>query len=347
MPMPTPPVEDLAADPRWFPLRYDPGRDDIHFAWLPREAHRALSFLKEEQAVRAPRAIAPRAAVRPFIAHDRPLHLIVHSGLTGSTLLARALDREGVMMTWKEPPIFTDVIRHRLMRPPPDRAAEVLADITALLARPMTPGETMVAKLGSVGNGLAEEIAQRTPATRLVCMHAPLDLFLAGMARKGLVGRLWGRKLFIGLRNAGLAALGYDEHDLFEQGDLQLAANAWLAIHRIMGQLSNTVAPSRLIAIGSEALFADPVAAIERIVRHLRADDAMTFTATDDALFNRHAKTGERYDPQQRALDLDAALQVHGDEIGMIVGWARKVAAHNGIVWTLAPATQNDDGAPA
>ena len=324
----------IAADPNWFPLRYDPARDEIHFARLPREAHRSISFLRDDKATQAPRATVARAAIRAHIQRGQPLHLILHSGLTGSTLLARALDREGMVMTWKEPPILTDIVRHRLMRPDPATARAVLDDIAGLLARPFEPGETVIAKVASVGNGLGAEIARRSPETRILCLHAPLDIFLAGMARKGLMGRLWGRKLFIGLHNAGLGALGFDDRALFEQGDLQFAANAWLAMHRLFSAIAAEYGPERVRSFGSEQLFNDPQRAIAGIAAHFRSGiDAADLAS--EALMARHAKTGESYDPERRRRELEQALTVHGEEITAIADWARKVADVQGIAWTL------------
>lgn len=325
---------EIATDPRWFPLRYDPARDELHFAWLPREAHRALSFLKDDEAAQAPRAVATRAAIRPFLERGRPLHLILHSGLTGSTLLARALDRDGVAITWKEPPILTDIVRHRLMRASAADAQAVLEDVTCLLSRPFETGETVIAKVASVGNGLGAEIARQSNETRILCLHAPVDIFLAGMARKGLIGRLWGRKLFIGLRNAGLGELGFDDRALAEQGDLQFAANGWLAMHRLFAAAAREFGQERVRSLGSEALFADPAKAIMRIAEHFRPGHDAT-DLTTNALMTRHAKTGAVYDPQQRRKELTNALAVHGEEIGMIVDWTRKVAQANGIPWAL------------
>ena len=64
-----------------------------------------------------------------------PLHVILHSGLGGSTLLARALAQPGVVTTLKEPPILTDMVAFGL-RNPEAQARGLLRLASALLSRP-------------------------------------------------------------------------------------------------------------------------------------------------------------------------------------------------------------------
>ena len=92
-----PEVAEIVADARWFPLRHDPDADAIHFAWIPPETHRALTFLTDLRPDEV-RTI-PRSRISDVSLAEAPLHLILHSGLGGSTLLARALAQQGVVTT--------------------------------------------------------------------------------------------------------------------------------------------------------------------------------------------------------------------------------------------------------
>ena len=263
-----------------------------------------------------------------------PLHLILHSGLAGSTLLARALDEEGAVMALKEPPILTDLISHRLNGAPHVPAPLLLAQVMALLARPFAPGEAVVLKMSSVGNLLGPEIIAARPDTRALCLHAPLPLFLASLAGRGVPGRLGGRKMFIGLRNSGAADFGFGEKELFELVDLQLGALAWLAIHRVLADIARHPGPPRVRSTDSERLIADPTATLTAIAVHFGIGLDVAALVAGPRL-RTHAKTGEPYDAGRRLRDIQAAQAAHRDEIGMVGVWAGQVAQAMGLALGL------------
>jgi hypothetical protein len=323
-------IATIVRDPDWFAHRYDAVRDAIVFLHLPRALHATAGFLKEPQLSAPPRTIAiPRAEAAHRVAQQPPLHFIFHSGLTLSTLIVRALDRPGVAMAFNEPPILTDVVALGAAAAGRARQQAVLGDVLALLGRPFAPNEPVIVKVGSVANMLAPAILAMRPQTRALCLHAPLPEFLAAMARKGLWGRLWGRKLFIGLNNAGIVDLGFEQRDYFEQADLQLAALAWLAMQRMMARVL-AQAPERVRSLVSEDVAADPGGTLQAVACHFGlAANRVSFDRAD--LMDRHAKTGEAYDMAMRGRDLRAALATHGDEIAAIASWIGKVAAVQGI----------------
>src|SRR5512146_1534880 len=107
---------DVARDPAWLPHRYDAASDRIQFVACDRALHRASTFLTDEYlpGAKAPTVVG-RAAAVAGAAPAGPLHFILHSAFCCSTLLVRALDREGVAMGMSEPQILNDIIgwRHR------------------------------------------------------------------------------------------------------------------------------------------------------------------------------------------------------------------------------------------
>jgi hypothetical protein len=275
----------------------------------------------------------PRKALAEATILEAPLHFILHSGLGGSTLLARALAQPGVVTTLKEPPVLTDVVAFGL-NAPPEQTAALREQAARLLARPFAPGEAVVVKMSSVGNGLVAPMAAGRPASRILCLHAPLEAMLSSLTRRGLEGRLGGRKLFVGLRNSRFAELGFSEKQLFEQSDLQLAALAWVATQRLIMDCAKRFGPERVRSITSEQLVTEPRASVRAIADHfelaLDIDRAIA-----PGTFDRHAKTGEPFDAGARARGIADAMRVHGDEIRPIADWARKVAHANGIACDL------------
>jgi len=331
--MASPTIADILADARWLAHRYDRSRDEVHFIWLPREGHRTAAFLTDPSLADAPREIVPRRMLAGHRLSQAPLHLILHSGLTGSTLLTHALDREGVAMTLSEPPILTNIVSYRLAGASPQQTGALLDDILALLARPFGPGEAIVVKMGSIGNSLGGDILARRPSSRALCLHAPLPTFLTSIARKGLQGRIWARKLFATLRSADLTEIGFTDDELFEHTDLQIAADSWLILHRIMGQAAARTG-DRVRSIDSETLAARPEAMLAALAAHFGLTlDAAAIVA--DPALSRHSKTGEPYDPVRRAAEQAAAATAHREEIDLVTNWARRVAEVNAIGWTL------------
>ena len=324
-------LAELLSDPRWLAHRYSAAKDELHFVWLTRDDHRRAAFLSDLPAdPTRPQRVVPRAALVGVDIPQAPLHLILHSGLAGSTLLARALDQPGVVMTLKEPPLLSNVAAASRG----GGGGPLIEAAARLVARPFGSGEAVIVKCGSVANALGVPIAGVRDDTRLLALHTPLDLYLASLAGKGLWGRLWGRRLFLGLANAGLVDLGIEGRELLEQTDLQLAACAWLSIHRLLGEALARFGPARARSVDSRLLRTELPPTLEAIAAFL-AIDLDVAAATSPDLLSRDSKTGESFDPKRRQAELDAALDQHRQEIELVVGWAEKVADVARIAWTL------------
>ncbi len=326
-----PQTAETVTDARWFPLSYDERSEEFRFAWIAPETHRALAFISDFRPADV-RSIS-RASVIEVQAPQAPLHIILHSGLGGSTLLARALAQPGTVTTLKEPPILTDVVAFGL-RSSETARNELLVHVAQLLARPFAPGEALVCKMSSVGNGLSAAIAERRADTKILCLRTPLELMLASLASRGAEGRAAGRKLYIGLQNARMTTGVLDDAELAGHGDLQLAALAWLSIQQMIGQLGDRFGPSRVRSLTSEAFLARPRESLQDIAEHFGLSlDVEARLAS--GVFNRHAKTGAPFDAKSRARALSQTLAAHAGEIRAIVEWTRKAAESSGIALGL------------
>jgi hypothetical protein len=326
-------IATTVTDARWFPLRFDARADAVQFAWVPAEMQRAVTFLSDLRPGLDQLRTLPCAEVGQVQVDEAPLHFILHSGLDGSTLLARALAQPGIVMTLKEPPILTDVSAYGLWAPPIE-AERIRREVTRLLARPFCPGDAIVVKMSSIGNGLVAAMMAERPASRVLCMHAPLATMLASLAAKGLEGRKAGRRLYFGLNNAHLGELGFTETELLEKSDLQLAALAWLAIQQLIGEAARRFGPERVRSISSEQFVDHPREALAAIAAHfgILLDIDRRVAA---GVFDRHAKTGQPFNAVMRARAREETLHVHGKEIESIVEWASKVAAANDLACGL------------
>lgn len=315
------------ADPRWFPLRFDVARREYHFAFIPAEVHRSIAFLREAKP--SDIRVLPRAAVQQVDAESGPLHLIMHSGLGGSTLIARALAQPGAAVALQEPPILTDVIAYGANAPTGERDG-LLAEVTRLLARPLSPGEAIVCKLSGIANGLAPSMLAAHTDSKLLCIDNPLEQLLASFAARGASGRMAGRQLLIGIRNSRMFAFQMSDEQLLGQTDFQLAALAWLSIQKMMTDTAEALGPTRAASITSEQLMRDSVEALSAIAAHFALNfDVQAVVAS--GLFSRHAKSGEPFDPNERAGRLADVLRTHRPEIDAVASWAWAMGREAGI----------------
>lgn len=321
-------------DPRWLAHRFIESEDRVRFRRVERDEHRAVPFLTDAYLGDAAATTERSAAECLRDVPPAPLHYLFHSAFCGSTLLVRALDREGYAMGLSEPVILNDVVGFRRRGAKP-RAVARAADLAGrLLARPFAPGEAVVVKPSNVVNPLAELLLALTPGSRALFLYAPLATFLVSVARKGLECRLWARELADGyLREGMLAPLGLSPDEVFRQTDLQVAAVGWLAQHRLFHALAVKLGSARLGSLDADRLAACPDASLRAAARHFELDlpPAEIAAMIAGPAFSRHSKSGQSYSAQAREADYAAARAAYGDEIDKVLVWAEAVAAAAGV----------------
>jgi hypothetical protein len=326
-------VEETVSDPRWFPLRFDVKSESYHFAFIPADTHRSLKFLSDLRPESSKIRILARSAVAEVAIESRPLYLILHSGLGGSTLVARSLSQPGVAIALLEPPILSDIIAYG-ERTSSEERDRLLIEATRLMARPLADGEAVVCKLSGVGNGLAEVMATVHPESRLLCLQNRLSDMLASLASHRKGGRMAGRQLLIGLRNSRMFAYAMTDKQLLDFTDFQMAALAWLSIQKIMLAAAEALGPGRVASLTSDQLMKDTAGSVSAIASHFRlALDVDACVAA--GVFDRHSKGGEPFDAKKRAERVAEALRAYGEEIEPVVNWARSIAEKTRIPWDL------------
>ena len=101
----------LAADPHWLPHAFDPARQNLTFAKLPRARLAANAFLADiaretgYETVEVPLAALASAVPAP----SAPVTFIFHTAFCRSTLLARALEQPGISTGLSEPGIIASL----------------------------------------------------------------------------------------------------------------------------------------------------------------------------------------------------------------------------------------------
>ena len=311
----------------WLAHRYAPDHDAIHFIEVARAVRRTAPFLIDEHLPGAHPLVVARSEAMDVAGSRAPIHFILHSAYCCSTLLANALDRDGIASSFKEPVILNDLVGWRHRGAAPATVGAVLDNALTLLARPFAPGEASIVKPSNLVNGLAAAMLTLRPEAGCVLLHAPLPVFLGSIASKGMWGRLWVRDLLAKQLKDGIVDLGMSAEDIFLQTDLQVAAVGWLAQHQLFAALAERW-PDRVRTLDSEDLLEHPAAAIAAVGRlfGLTLSDVDAGAIAAGAAFTRNAKNGQLYARADRIAAQHDAAAIHAEEIDRVVTWAHAVA---------------------
>jgi hypothetical protein len=209
----------------------------------------------------------------------------------------------------------------------------VLGTAVDLLARPFSPGESVVVKPSNILNALAPGILHLRPEANALLLYAPLETYIRSVAKKGMWCRLWVRELLLGQLQDGIVDLGFEPKDYLAQTDLQVAAVGWLAQHALFARLVERFGAARVRTLDSGTLLERRAEVLAALGAHFRLP---LRTAEVEAIlagpaFNTHSKFGTGFTPDERAAEHRDAAAAHADEIEKVTVWARAVAANAGI----------------
>lgn len=323
----------LAADPHWLPHAFDPARGVLMFKRLPRERLGASAFLADiagepgyesaEVQLGALASAAPQPAA--------PVTFIFHTAFCRSTLLVRALEQPGISTGLSEPGIIASLAGAG----PAGQAA--LAPVAALLARSWGPGEAVFVKPTNHANMLAPALMRALPQARAVLMSNPLPSFLAAVVRKGMMGRRWGRQLYLELMGYAGMDLGMDGREQFLMTDLQATALAWFLNQRFLAAMVQNFG-ARVRVLDGDAFGCDPAAVLARVydfAGHAVSPDQIAAIASGP-VFARDAKTGEDYAAKAARDAAATSSAVTEDEIAKVGEWIGLIARQAGLAVPLA-----------
>ena len=326
---------EYVKDPTWLPHAYEEHTRSLQFVRLAREDQRAAPFLDPRCLTQAPLSAPALLTQLPPYAIEkasRPLHFIFHTAFCCSTLLTRALDIPGVSMGLKEPFVL---VGFSVMSPAAresELAKAALRMSINLLSRPLAPGETQIVKPSNVANVLADQILEMHPDSKALILHSSLPEFLRSLTKQGLQGRLFGRQLF--QRFAPSIPLHtYNDRELLEQADLQIAAQAWLMQARSLSMVAHRFGRDRVRTLSADALLADKAGALERIGAFFELDvqeETWREIAAGPGFARNSKRPGEAFDAAARSAGQLAAGQAHAEEIAIVVKWAEIVASRSG-----------------
>jgi len=333
-------VRDVALDPQWLPHTFDVGGSMLTSVFVPRAKHRELTFLSDEHFQdRFAKAAHPASEVAAQVAEGQaaPIHFIFHTAFCCSTLMLRALDIPGRTFGLKEPDVFIN-LANRFIRRDDASNRERLRLVLRLLERPFEAGETIIVKPTNFANRLLLPVLEASPDSRAVLLYSDVRTLLRSLLKRGMWGRIWGRKLFRSAASWSSLDLGYSEEETFILTDLQALALGWLMQIHEFGEAARRMG-DRAMLIESDDFLADPTATLLEVGRlfELGLDEAAIGEVVNGPAFAKHSKFSDRsYGRDERAADHDAAQSAHHEELEMVVKWVEAVGAHLGVDLTPA-----------
>ena len=333
-------IGEVVRDPEWLPHGYDADGRTLTLVRVPPDERTRLKFLFDEQyGGNFPKLSFPGAAVADVVnaeldpADRAPSHFIFHTSFCGSTLLARALERPGIATSLREPAIFTN-LANRVAQRSEQAAADRLELVLRLIERPLAADESVITKQSSFANRLIEPILRARQESHAVLLYSNLETYLISLLKRGLKGRIWGRKLFTILRGWSALELGLRPEELTELTDMQVASLAWLMQIHQFGVMAKTFGP-RVMLIESSDMFADPTATLHRVSTlfdlGMTERDAAEIAA--GPTFAKHSKFTDRdYSIEERQRDLETVGNANAEELTMVIKWNEAFAAHHGVL---------------
>lgn len=325
-------AKEVALDPRWLPHTYDVQGANLTFVDVPREQRDRLMFLSDEHFAGNFRKLSiPAAAIAEEVksAERAPLHFIFHTSFCCSTLLARAFEMPGVSTALKEPDVFIN-LGNRLIRSNDKPNRDRLELVLRLLERPFEAGERVVVKPSNFGNRLIDIILAERPDSRAVLLYSDVGTFLRSLLKRGMFGRIFGRRLFNQLSNWTSLRLGYSPDEVFEQTDVQVAALAWLMQIHHFDAIATAFGPSRVMVLDSSSLLEDPVTALDEVqaLFGMNLDRSKVEAIAAGPVFAKHSKFSDRdYGAEEREKEHRAVSDANSEELEMVVQWIKAIAA--------------------
>ena len=170
----------------------------------------------------ADREFVPLGQLHDIAAEPLPVHFIFHGAFCRSTLLARALEIEGVAVSLSEPAILADLASLG------NEARGLVAPLVSLLARRRSEVDAVFIKPTNHANRLIPTLMEAVPGARAILMTNPVAPFLQSVRKRGLMGHRWGRNYYLELQRDLAVDFGMSPNEIFAMSDLQTAGLAWL-----------------------------------------------------------------------------------------------------------------------
>lgn len=319
--MPT--SDEIARDPEWIPHAIDLQRRAVEFLHIPSSQLPQSGFLFEFQPDRPhDRAWLPFDDVVSMEPATAPLHFIFHSAFCRSTLLTRALNIPGLSNGLNEPGIFAALTNAG------DAARPLMRPLLRLLARPHGDQRIVFAKPTNHANRLIPALMDAVPDAKAILMTNDLSGFLAGVHRRGLLGRRWARELYLEMQSYAGVDFQMSPRESFAMTDMQAAGLAWLLNQNLFRQLSTSVVGRRLRVLHGDRFNKERAKTLQAAIEFVgfRISDEQAAEAAEGSAFATHSKLGGTYTDEADGSGDREKDDVHAQETAQVNQWLAIIA---------------------
>lgn len=326
-------VPDVALNPEWLPHAFEGNGERLIFVFVPTATRANLLFLSDGHyrgEYRKETFPAAAVASEVVVAGHAPLHFIFNTSFCCSTLLAKALEVPGVSASLREPNILVDVAE-RLIQTRSGENAPQLELSLRLLERPLEGSQAIIVKPSNFANRLLEPALGLREGSRAVLLYSDAGTFLRSVLKRGLLARINARRLYQNLVAWTELEFGFSDSETFQQTDLQVAALAWLMQIAHFQSIADRFGPERVMVVDAADLLSEPATTLQRIqsLFGLGFSDEQVSEIVDGPAFSKHSKSSKAdYSRAKRERDHEALMEVHGEELTMVLQWLDAVAAH-------------------
>lgn len=332
-------VSDVIRSPEWLPHTYNMDGRELTFVQLPRAARSEIRFLFDNHfGVKFKKENFDETSLTAAIdqAIQGQINFIFHTSFCGSTLLARALEIPGTATSLKEPAVLIN-LANRIIDNDNRANGARLELVLRLLERPFSEGESVISKQSNFANRLVEPILRARAESRAILLYSDLTTYLISLLKRGMWGRILGRKWFAQLVNWSKLKLDLDSDEILKLTDMQIAALAWLMqIHHFDAMAKQF--GERIMVLETSQMLGAPATTMHYVSNFfdlgLTATDAENIA--NGPIFTKHSKfTDRNYSVEERQRDTDAVGSANSEELAMVVKWLETFAVHHGV--TLKP----------
>jgi len=326
-------VAAVATNAEWLPHTFDTGGGRLTSLFVPRDRNASQPFLwnRENNFQEATHVASELRAHLPSNGAATP-HFVFHTAFCCSTLLVRACAEATGASGLNEPAILIN-LAHRVAAQGIRANRDRLDLVLSLLGRPLDPGGTIIVKPTNFSNALIDPMLEMRPRAKAVLLHSNLRTLLYSVARRGAVGRVWGRQLYDAFASFSPLDFGFSAAESFLQSDLQIAGLGWLMEVHHLEQVARAH-PDRTLMLEADDLLADPGGVLARVYRFFQLGDQpdSIARAVSGPVFSSHSKDSRvPYSRELRAQERERVLATHFEEVRMVEAWIDAVARHAGI----------------
>jgi hypothetical protein len=327
----------LASDPTLFVQKLDPVRSHSLLVRMARADFAAASFLDDRilDPARKPGWLpnAELDAAARLLSPTNALHLILHAGHVGSTLLSRLCDELGGVLSLREPLVLRNLAElsdqaHELSAlVGPEEYATLVDTHLALWRRGFAETRTVIVKATSSAARIAPQILSRLTAARAVYLNLAAENYLATL--------LAGDNSPLDLRGHGAERMRRLTKEL--PGGLaplhtlsigELAALTWL-VERLTQARVAAEFGERLLSVDFEAMLSDLPATLQRVAVHfgIAGDSAHIERVARGPLLRQYSKAPQQsFSAELRVAILAASRRDNAAEIARGRAWLEQRA---------------------